>query len=99
MARLAQPTRRVVNPGIRMLLAYNTNGFAHHDLLDAIELLAEIGYEGISITLDHNALNPLENIDSQLSRVAKELSKRQFRCVIETGARFLLDQRNKHEPT
>ena len=36
-----------------MFLGYNTNGLAHHDLLDAIALLAEIGYRGVAITLDH----------------------------------------------
>ncbi len=83
-----------------MLLAYNTNGLANHDLLDAIDLLAEIGYSGISITLDHGALNPFdERIDTQLAQVAKALDKHRLRCVIETGARFLLDPRSKHEPT
>ena len=43
-----------------MLLGYNTNGLAHHDLLDAITLLAEIGYQGVAITLDHGALNPYD---------------------------------------
>jgi L-ribulose-5-phosphate 3-epimerase len=83
-----------------MLLAYNTNGLANHDLLDAIDLLAEIGYAGISITLDHRALNPFDDrLDAQLDEVADRLAKRHLRCVIETGARFLLDSRNKHEPT
>lgn len=83
-----------------MLIAYNTNGLAHHDLVDAIGLLANIGYQGISITLDHGALNPFdERLESQLSEVAAALQKRQLRCVIETGARFLLDPRTKHEPT
>lgn len=81
-------------------LAYNTNGLAHHDLLDAIELLADIGYEGISITLDHGALNPFDdNLARQLKKVAAALAKHNLRCVIETGARFLLDPRIKHEPT
>ncbi len=83
-----------------MLLAYNTNGLAHHDLLDAIELLAEIGYQGIAITLDHGALNPYDKrLDSQLDQVASALKQHKLRCVIETGARYLLDPRLKHEPT
>jgi sugar phosphate isomerase/epimerase len=83
-----------------MLLAYNTNGLASHALLDAIEVIAEIGYEGISITLDHGALNPYdERCGTYCDRVAKSLRKYGLRCAIETGARFLLDPRNKHEPT
>jgi L-ribulose-5-phosphate 3-epimerase len=83
-----------------MRLAYNTNGLAHHDLIDAITVLAEIGYRGVAITLDHGALNPFDSrLDEQLSRVAATLAKHEFRCVIETGARFLLDPQVKHEPT
>jgi L-ribulose-5-phosphate 3-epimerase len=83
-----------------MLLAYNTNGLANHGLIDSIELLAEIGYSGISITLDHGALNPYDGrTQSQLEAVANSLQKHNLRCNIETGARFLLDPRNKHEPT
>lgn len=83
-----------------MRLAYNTNGLANHSLLDAIELLAEIGYSGVSITLDHGALNPWGvRFESQLSLVATALNKHNLRCAIETGARFLLEPRNKHEPT
>jgi L-ribulose-5-phosphate 3-epimerase len=83
-----------------MLLAYNTNGLAHHDLLDAIALLAEIGYRGVAITLDHGTLNPYdERTATQLTKVADSLQRHQFRTVIETGARFLLDPRQKHEPT
>jgi L-ribulose-5-phosphate 3-epimerase len=83
-----------------MLLAYNTNGLAHHDLIDAINLLADIGYEGISITLDHGVLNPFdEQLNSQFSAVSAALAEHAFRCVVETGARFLLDPRHKHEPT
>lgn len=83
-----------------MLLAYNTNGLAHHDLIDAIEILAEIGYRGVAITLDHGALDPFDaRLDTQLEQVADALRKHQFRCVVETGARFLLDPQVKHEPT
>jgi L-ribulose-5-phosphate 3-epimerase len=83
-----------------MLLAYNTNGLAHHDLLDGIELLAEIGYRGVAITLDHGSLNPYgDRLNSQLDSVAAALAEHEMRCAIETGARFLLDPRVKHEPT
>jgi L-ribulose-5-phosphate 3-epimerase len=83
-----------------MLLGYNTNGLAHHDLLDAIALLAEIGYRGVSITLDHGTLNPFdERLDVKLAEAAAALEKHAFRCVVESGARFLLDWREKHEPT
>jgi sugar phosphate isomerase/epimerase len=83
-----------------MLLAYNTNGLAHHDLLEAIRLLADIGYQGVAITLDHAALNPYNDRTArQLEQVALALDARNLRCVIETGARFLLDPRTKHEPT
>jgi sugar phosphate isomerase/epimerase len=45
-------------------------------------------------------LNPFDDrIDVQLERVATALVDRKLRCVIETGARFLLDPRTKHEPT
>jgi L-ribulose-5-phosphate 3-epimerase len=83
-----------------MILGYNTNGLAHHELLEAINLLSEIGYRGVAITLDHGALNPYEErLDSQLASVAELLAVHDMACVIETGARFLLDSRTKHEPT
>jgi len=83
-----------------MFLGYNTNGLAHHDLIEAIELLAEIGYGGVAITLDHGSLNPYDDdLASKLARVRQRLERHAIASVIETGARFLLDPRVKHEPT
>lgn len=83
-----------------MLLGYNTNGLAHHDSLQAIELLAETGYRSIAITLDHGALNPFARDWSIHQSSLRDLIGRLgLRTVIETGARFLLDPRAKHEPT
>jgi sugar phosphate isomerase/epimerase len=83
-----------------MLLGYNTNGLAHHDLFEAVELLADLGYQSVAITLDHGALNPFDaRCDEQVERMRRFLNDRGKRSVIETGARFLLDPRVKHEPT
>jgi sugar phosphate isomerase/epimerase len=83
-----------------MLLGYNTNGFAHHDPYEAVELLAEIGYRSVAITLDHGPLNPYDvDFYRNAKRMRQLLDRFGMRSVIETGARFLLDPRVKHEPT
>jgi sugar phosphate isomerase/epimerase len=83
-----------------MLLGYNTNGLAHHDLLDAVDLLARIGYRSVAVTIDHGALSPREPAwPQQLAALGRRLGELGMRSVIETGARFLLDPATKHEPT
>jgi len=83
-----------------MLLGYNTNGLAHHDPFDALALLAEIGYRSVAITLDHGPLNPFtDRWQTNLKRLKDELKRLGLKSVIETGARFLLNPRIKHEPT
>ncbi len=85
-----------------MRLGYNTNGLAHHRLLDAIELLADESYASVAITLDAGALDPYEEpavLARQVDQVRQELDRRGLARVIETGARFLLNPRLKHDPT
>jgi len=83
-----------------MLLGYNTNGLAHHDIVQAIELLAEIGYRSVAITVDQHVLNPFRgSLREEVDRVRRCLDRLGMRSVIETGARYLLDPRVKHEPT
>ena len=83
-----------------MHLGYNTNGMAHHDLLEAVRVLAEIGYRSVAITIDHGALSPkAADWREQLAALRKLLDEFGLRSVIETGARFLLDPWRKHEPT
>src|SRR5262245_22257659 len=82
-----------------MRWGYNTNGFAHHRLEDALEILAEVGYQSVALTLDHNALDPFDpDLPRQLARVKALLTHLRLRTVIETGARFRLDPRRKHQP-
>lgn len=83
-----------------MLLGYNTNGLANHGLSDAIELVWEIGYRSIAITVDHHAISPFASeFAFQLSELKKILARCPLRTTIETGARYLLDRRAKHQPT
>lgn len=83
-----------------MFFGYNTNGFAHHRLEDALAILAELGYEGVALTLDHHSLNPFDaGLHSQINAVRTLLRSYRLKAVIETGARFLLDSRRKHQPT
>ena len=83
-----------------MYLGYNTNGLANHDPLQAIELIAELGYEGIAITVDHGWLNPFDpQFDVRLREFQNALELYRLKTVVETGARFLLNPNVKHEPT
>jgi L-ribulose-5-phosphate 3-epimerase len=83
-----------------MLLGYNTNGFAHHRLEDALTILARLGYQSVAITLDYHTLNPFDpDLPDQIKRVREVLNSLRLRSVIETGARFLLDPWHKHQPT
>ncbi|NBS89851.1 hypothetical protein EBS67_07595 [bacterium] len=83
-----------------MLPGYNTNGFAHHKIEDALQILAELGYRSIAFTLDYNTVEPFAaNAIArarELGKIAQDLG---LNLVIETGARFLLDPRRKHQPT
>ena len=83
-----------------MLLGYNTNGLAFHRWQDGLELLAEVGYQAVAITVDQHCLNPFAvSFASELREMRNTLERLRLRSVIETGARFLLDPRQKHEPT
>lgn len=83
-----------------MLLGYNTNGLAHHDTHQAIELLGELGYQSVALTIDHHCLPPgSAHRDGRLQELRDQLTRYGMRNVIETGARFLLDPHRKHHPT
>ena len=83
-----------------MRLGYNTNGFAHHPLNWAIEILATLGYKSLALTMDYYALNPFNRATPhQVRGVQMLLQEYRLRSVMETGARFLLDPWRKHQPT
>ncbi len=81
-------------------LGYNTNGFANHSLLSAVDIIGSLGYDSIAITVDHHALNPWnKNLDDQIRQLKDKLDHYGMSSIVETGARFLLDPWTKHEPT
>ena len=84
-----------------MLPGYNTNGFAHHRIEDALNLLREIGYRAVAITPDYDLLDPPDarGVPDAVRRLAPVLERSGLHPTVETGARFTLDSRRKHQPT
>ena len=99
----AGPARRGAGAGVVVTLrfAYNTNGLSPHRLDDALPLLADPGYAGVALTLDVQHLDPFapDAARSRPSACAARCDELGLGVVVETGARFLLDPRDKHEPT
>ena len=84
----------------RLRFAYGTNGLGDHRLDDALAFLADEGYDGVALTLDHATIDPYaDDVAARVAHVRRRLDDLGLRVVVETGARFLLDARRKHEPT
>jgi sugar phosphate isomerase/epimerase len=83
-----------------MLLGFGTNGIGDVDPLDAIGPLVDLGYRSLAITLDRHTIDPCApGLAACVARWARSLAVAGMGCVVETGARHLLDPRVKHEPT
>lgn len=80
-------------------LGYNTNGLAHHRLLDGLRLVSELGYEGVALTLDVGHLDPFELRPDEVHDARSWAEELGLELSVETGARYLLDARRKHFPT
>ncbi len=86
--------------GRRLRFAYNTNGTANHRLGDALALIAGSGYDGVALTLDWHHFDPFApGLSRRAEALGALLAALGLGLVIETGARYLLDPRLKHEPT
>lgn len=86
--------------GTPLRYGYGTNGFANHRLDDALAVIADLGYQGVALTLDHHHLDPYAaDLPHQVDRLAGLLDRLGLAVVIETGARYLLDPWRKHRPT
>lgn len=87
-----------MSPGFR--LAYGTNGLTDLRLDDALALLADLGYRGVALTLDHMHLDPMApDLPRRTAAVAARLDRLGLAVAVETGARYVLDPRRKHGPS
>ncbi|MFC9914476.1 sugar phosphate isomerase/epimerase family protein [Streptomyces sp. NPDC059862] len=81
-------------------LGYGTNGLTDLRLDDALGLLAELGYDGVGLTLDHMHLDPIgPGLAGRVGRLGSRLAALGLGVTVETGARYVLDPRRKHGPT
>lgn len=80
--------------------AYGTNGLTDLRLTDALGLLADLGYDGVALTLDHMHLDPCApDLAARTARVAARCAGLGLAVAVETGARYVLDPYRKHHPT
>ncbi|QDQ14622.1 sugar phosphate isomerase/epimerase family protein [Streptomyces spectabilis] len=107
-APAADPTAREASaPGVptqgapaRLRFGYGTNGLTDLRLDDALGLLADLGYSGVGLTLDHMHLDPLApDLAARTQKVARRLDQLGLTVTVETGARYVLDPRRKHGPS
>ncbi|PWU53748.1 xylose isomerase, partial [Micromonospora globispora] len=90
----------MTGPAVPLRFGYGTNGFANHRLVDALAVIADLGYQGVALTLDHDHLDPFApGLARRVAAVHRRLSSLGLAVVIETGARYLLDPWHKHAPT
>ena len=94
-----------------MLPGFSTNSIGDLPAADAVPLLAELGYRSLALTPDHGLFGAIATdealaADGLPAEVVAEaeswrhlLARHSMSCVVETGARHLLDRRLKHEPT
>ncbi len=84
-----------------MILGYNTNGFAHHRLSEALIVIQEIGYQSVALTVESDILDPPDHkgVEKAVRAVKPLFDDLDLRVTVETGARFILDPRRKHQPT
>jgi sugar phosphate isomerase/epimerase len=89
----------VLRGEMNLSFGYNTNGFAHHKLEDALEVISDCGYRGVALTLDNHHCNPFTMEAADLAQLKQLLYKLRLRVVIETGARYLLHPQRERYPT
>jgi len=66
--------------------AYNTNGVANHRFEDALSLIADSGYDGVALTLDHHHFDPFApELAKRADQLAAQLNRLGLGLVVETA--------------
>lgn len=83
---------------------FSTNSIGDVPPADAVTILADLGYRSLALTPDHGlfsgvATGSLAGLSAEIDRWRSLLARAGMACVIESGARHLLDPLRKHEPT
>jgi sugar phosphate isomerase/epimerase len=87
-------------PPTPLRFGYGTNGFTNHRLGDVLTVLADLGYDGVALTLDHGHLDPYApDLPRRVAEIARDLDRHGLDVTLETGAPYLLDPWGKHQPT
>lgn len=86
-------------PAGRLRFGYGTNGLADHALPDALAWLAEVGYAGVAVTLDHRLEPFAPGLAARAGALGEQARRLGLGLVVETGARYVLDRAAKHQPT
>ncbi|GAA4713925.1 Sugar phosphate isomerase/epimerase [Promicromonospora umidemergens] len=86
------------------LLGYGTNGFGDHPLHTALDVLDDVGYDAVALTLGFPHLDPFaplagDDVTALRAHLGRMRGGTGAAVVVETGTRYLLDPLHKHRPT
>ena len=79
-------------------LGFNSNSFVGQPLDQTLGYLADLGYQSVALTPDEGMLDPRYTTPEELKAVGVRCRDLGLTVVLETGARFLLDEKRKHRP-
>lgn len=68
-----------------MRFAYNSNGLKHHTALQAVQLLADLGYDALELALQPEHLDPLRATPAELRTLRAALQTRGLGLVCGAG--------------
>lgn len=82
-----------------MIVGYHAAGLLYHDPVDAIGMIADLGYESVAIRPHGATLNPRSaSFGQQLVRIGDAIHRSGLKCVLDLDAPFLPDLQSARGP-